>query len=126
MRMELFLVNDLLQLKNSAEIFNFLSDLPSELDEFDILELSSFESLNANTLEQERRKASSQVVHDGSIFSAKTRRIKKRDIRKHEKASRGTAVFKSIFGEFRGPDDIKNKNIRQTGKSSCATLSCKQ
>lgn len=108
-------MNDLLQLKNSAEIFNFLSDLPSEVDDFEALELREFDAINLNKLEQERRKCSSQVVTDGSVFSSKCRRVKKRDFRKLEKSKSSANVLKTIFGENGGVEDLKTKNIRQTG-----------
>ncbi|CAL8089006.1 unnamed protein product [Orchesella dallaii] len=109
-----FKVNDLLKLKNSAEIFNFLSDLPSEVDDFEALDIHKFDSINPNRLEQERRKCASQVVTDGSVFSTKCRRVKKRDCRKLEKSKSSTNVLKTIFGENGGPEDLKTKNIRQT------------
>lgn len=109
-------VKDLLLLKNSAEIFNFLSDLPSELDEFELLEISSFEDVNSNAVEKERKKCFSKVVNDGSVFSTKCRQVKKRDVRRPPKNPSGVSVLKSIFGDFKGHDDLKSKNIRQTGK----------
>ncbi|XP_021957950.1 small G protein signaling modulator 3 isoform X2 [Folsomia candida] len=107
-------VKDLLLLKNSAEIFNFLSDLPSELDEFELLEISSFEDVNSNAVEKERKKCFSKVVNDGSVFSTKCRQVKKRDVRRPPKNPSGVSVLKSIFGDFKGHDDLKSKNIRQT------------
>lgn len=109
-------MKNLLDLKNSAEIFNFLSDLPSEVDDFTALEIHEFDSINPNKLEQERRKCASLVVSDGSVFSGKCRRVKKRDFRKLEKSKSSANVLKTIFGENGRPEDLKTKNIRQTGK----------
>lgn len=108
-------MKDLLTLKNSAEIFNFLSDLPAAVDDFDALEINEFDSISPNKLEQERKKCYSSVVSDGSVFSSKCRRVKKRDFRKLEKSKSSANVLKTIFGESGGPEDMKTKNIRQTG-----------
>ena len=108
---------ELIQLKNSAEIFNFLSDLPSTIDDFDALDLSSYENITSNTIEHERKRLSSQVVSDGSIFSNKNssnRPVKKRSIKQITKPNHGN-ILKSFFGEIRGVEDTKNKNVRQTG-----------
>lgn len=100
----------------SAEIFNFLSDLPTELDEFELLDLTSFEDVSSNSLEKHRKRFYSKVLNDGSVSSLKCRRVKKRDVKRADKNVRGASVLKSIFGDFKGPDDLKSKNIRQTGE----------
>lgn len=106
----------MLKLKNSAEIFNFLSDLPAEVDDFDALEIREFDCISNNKLDLERKKCATLVVTDGSsVFSGKCRRVKKRDFRKLEKSKSSANVLKTIFGEGGGPEDLKTKNIRQTG-----------
>ncbi len=113
-----FSEEELIKLSNSAEIFNFLSDLPSKIEDFDALDLGSYENINRNVVEQERKRLVSQVLTDGSLFSNKTnsiRRVKKRSIKKKSSPNHGS-ILKSIFGDIRGPEDAKNKNVRQTGR----------
>ena len=106
-----------MQLKNSAEIFNFLSDLPTSLDDFEILKFDAFDSITSNFLEQERKKAIQTSLDASTFANIKHRRVKKRDPRnKQDKQGTGN-VLKSFFGENRGPDDMRNKNVRQTGTS---------
>lgn len=106
---------ELVQLGNSAEIFNFLSDLPLAVDDFEILSFSKFENLSANKVEQERKRLASKVALDSSKFSSIGKRVKKRTTQKQDANKRKASVLKSFFGDIAGPDDLKNKNVRQTG-----------
>lgn len=77
------------------------------------MNIDEFSDLNSNSIEQQRKRFSSQVVSDGSIFSNKPRRVKKRASRKNTK-SNGSSILRTIFGDE--SSDAKNKNVRQTGK----------
>ena len=108
---------ELLELKNSPDIFNFLSNLPASIEDFDLLKVDAFQNINKNTVENCRKELACQVLTDGSVLPMKNgnRKIKRRSMGDPKKSSKGS-IFSNIFGDVKGPDDGKNKNVRQTGE----------
>jgi len=80
--------------------------------------VGNYESINKNMIDTARKELCSQVLTDGSVLSSTkngNRKIKKRSITSPKKPTRGS-ILSNIFGELKGFDDVKNKNVRQTGR----------
>jgi hypothetical protein len=111
---------DLMQLENSAEIFNALSDIPGDIEDVDHLLDVSFKvaaSLNDMVMETHRRRHLAYLMADRgtlvgnpeAVPNLPKQHLSRRQIKKSK-----SVIQLLLFGDETNEDDIKSKNIRQT------------
>ncbi|XP_026472508.1 small G protein signaling modulator 3-like isoform X1 [Ctenocephalides felis] len=99
------------QLQNSAEIFNSLSDIPSQLQDIESLLKVSFDITNSLTnaaIEAHRRRHLAYLVAEQGLVSNPKLHLTKRQVKRSR-----SMIQALLFGDDTS-DDIKSKNIKQT------------
>ncbi|XP_055849031.1 small G protein signaling modulator 3 homolog isoform X2 [Episyrphus balteatus] len=113
---------DLQHLENSAQIFNSLSDIPGEVDDVEVLFANALEvggSLSQTVIDTHRRRHLAYLMADQGGLVGNPEAVP--NLPKQQLARRQVKRTKSMFqtllfrgGEDNEPDELKNKNIRQT------------
>ncbi|XP_072029741.1 small G protein signaling modulator 3 homolog isoform X2 [Amphiura filiformis] len=112
---------ELLELENSAQIFNALSDLPGEVDDVDkLLEVGMKHSASLTDIivDTHRRKHLAYLMAEqGAIVNPEsTGNLPKQHIHKRQLTRKKSFMgsLQNVFGQDEKSDDLKAKNIKQT------------
>lgn len=112
----------LMQLENSAQIFNGLSDIPGEIEDVAELFKTSLEissALNQMVIDTHRRRHLAYLMIDqgalvGNLESNPIPNLPKQHLNKREVKKSRSMIQMLLFGNDDGEEDMKTKNIKNS------------
>uniref|UniRef100_A0A8D8RWV6 RUN and TBC1 domain-containing protein 3 n=1 Tax=Cacopsylla melanoneura TaxID=428564 RepID=A0A8D8RWV6_9HEMI len=114
----------LVTLENSAQIFNALSDIPGDIVDVDHLLEVSFSvssSISQSMVDSHRRRHLAFLMSDQGTLIGNPEgdsNLPKQHLNRRQVKRQKSILQNLIFGEEENGDDVKTKNIHQTGETS--------